>query len=332
MKQRSRQGQTASEFSEFRKIVVACLGTAYGGLSAGKAHNSLKGPKTNILLNPQSPRQGHPQSATKPQDAETVPEFLCQMIRAAHADAESVAEHLNHLAEHLWAIGCTGKAEVEGYFVLAKRTLASLYGEAAKPHPSPRVLSKLALRYALDARRPIEGDIDRFHVQRLHDGWNVIEYPSLAMRVPAIPLPGRIVKNIFAVRILDDLRAQPPDFYRLMGHLESLLGGVPAATDDLEHGDTTPPPGRQPVIEVDLDTLNVWLDGIPFPVKERQACFVQAVLSAQGGWISSGEIAKLGRAGAIIGRRPDRVFRGLPGLIKDRIEAKGGKGYRLRMA
>lgn len=117
-----------------------------------------------------------------------------------------------------------------------------------------------------------------------------------------------------------------------MGHLESLLGGVPAATDDLEHGDTTPPPGRQPVIEVDLDTLNVWLDGIPFPVKERQACFVQAVLSAQGGWISSGEIAKLGRAGAIIGRRPDRVFRGLPGLIKDRIEAKGGKGYRLRMA
>ncbi len=174
-----------------------------------------------------------------------------------------------------------------------------------------------SLLHALDARRPIEGDIDRFAVQRLHDGWNVIEYLSAAMRVPAIPLPGRIVRNFFAVRILDYLQARPPDFYGLMGHLESLLGGVPEATDSLEHVGIAPPPGRQPVIEVSIDTMNLWLDGRPFPVKEPQAWFVKVVLSAIARFILGQLVLHV--------LREDHAMKTWYGRIKHRRGAKIGR-------
>ena len=77
-------------------------------------------------------------------------------VGEAMANADAVANHLDHVVEHLSSIGCTSKAAVNRYFALESRTLASLYFEAAKAHPSPSELTKLALRNPLDARRPIQ--------------------------------------------------------------------------------------------------------------------------------------------------------------------------------
>ena len=181
-----------------------------------------------------------------------VAELLGSIVSAAMADADAVANHLDHVVDHLLSIGCTSKAAVQRYFLLESRTLASLYFEAAKAHPSPTELTKLALRYALDARRPIEGDIGRFEIRPFEKVWKVIEYPSIAMRVPAIPYPGRIIKNIFCRANPRLPAARPPDIFRLMELIESLLGGVPTQADCLDVNGGTDAPGSQPKIEVDL--------------------------------------------------------------------------------
>jgi len=190
-------------------------------------------------------------------------------------------------------------------------------------------LTRLALRYTLDARHPIKGDIGRFALRRIQDTWEVIEYPSVAMKAPSIPLPGRLVKDIFAVRILDYLQQQPPAIYALMGLIESLLGGVPADLMGSRNGSTD---GQRAGIEVNLMKFIVWFGEDPVPVSEEQAHFVHLVVSAAGTWISSGEMGEAGESGVIIGRRPDRVYKKLPARIREVIESGGGRGYRLRMA
>jgi hypothetical protein len=267
----------------------------------------------------------------KEPEAKAVVEILGTIVSAAAADADAVANHLDHVVDHLMSIGCTSKAAVKHYFLLEKRTLASLYFEAAKAHPSPSQLTRLAVRYALDARRPIEGDIGRFEIRLFKKVWNVIEYPSVAMRTPAIPYPGRIVKNIFATRIFDCLQQRPPDFYRLMELIENLLEGVPTQADCLDGASGADATESQPKIEVNLEKAIVWLDGEPHPVTPAGAYFVDAVISAKGAWISNTEIAKSARHETMVGPRPDRVRARLPEPIRDLIESGGGRGFRLRM-
>ena len=319
---RKHKTPTTPQVDELRKTVIACLGAVCG-----------QPPRTDtpILESGQGlshrpvPRQGKgTPNATLPNDPaanKTVLEFLTKVVSAAVANADLLGDHLQHVVDHLSAIGCTHKAHVESYFRRANRVLASLYLEAAKAHPSPSALTKLALRYALDARRPIEGDIDRFEIRRREDAWEVSEYPSSAMRAAAIGMPGRIVKNIFMVRIFECLHDRPPDIFGLMEHIERLLGGVPSLADSLEGDRGAGTQGSRPKIEVNLGKSLVWLDGEAFPVKESQAYFVQAVVSAGGNWISGPEMAESEKNALLIGPRPDRLYRGLPGPIRNRIES-----------
>ena len=90
--------------------------------------------------------------------------------------------------------------------------------------------------------------------------------------------------------------------------------------------------GLQPKIEVNLEKSIVWLDGEFHPVAPAGAYFVDAVISAQGGWISGPEIAKSAKHGMMVGSRPDRVRARLPKPIRDLIESSGGRGFRLRVA
>jgi hypothetical protein len=234
--------------------------------------------------------------------------------------------------EHLSALGCTHTADVQDYFDWANRTLARLYEEAAKPSPSPSELTRLALRYALDARRPLEGDVGRFVLRRLDDAWQVTEYPSVAMCVPSIPRPGHLVKNVFAVGILDCLQQQPPAIYDLMDRIERLLGGVSAEIATLLDQGDTHHRSRCPKIDVDLKKSIVFLDGEIFPVSSAGAHFVHLVVSAGGTWISGTEMGQAGDSGLLVGDRPDRVRKKLPSTIRDLIESKGGRGFRLRVA
>ena len=329
---RKKETVATTQDDDLQKTLVACLGSVCPQQHSGDVAHSGSG---EGLVNPSRRFRFRLRIARKalvPKDAEAkaVYEFLTTVVAGAVADAARVGDHLDHLAEHLRAIGCTGREDVESYFRFANRTLASLYLEAVKAHPSPSELTKFALRYALDARYPIEGGVQRFLIRRVNDVWEICEYPSLAMQTPAIPIPGRTIKNIFAVRIFDYLQHEPPKIFELMRLIESLLGGVPSTADALGGSGGG---GPQRKIEVNLEKSIVWLDGEDFHVKAAQAYFVQAVVSAEGMWISSTEIAKSERnATTMIGPRPDRVRAGLPKPIRDLIEANGGRGFRLRVA
>ncbi len=318
---------------ELRQIVIACLAATSrretaSNLSSLAVENVANSLRKDHEKNPGSQDRAPKSRTPRTKEARQVREILGSIIAMAERDAISVGNHLDHLVEHLSSIGCTNSADVEEYFGLANRTLASLYLEAAKARPSSNELTRLALRYALDARRPVEGEVGRFAFRRYKNAWEVIEYPSVAKRVPAIPLPGRLVKNVFAVRILDCLRREPPAIYALMGLIEDLLGGVPVEADGLSGSGKCAVPGRRPNIMVDLKKSIVWLNNEPVPVSNEQAHFVHLVVAAGGGWISSTEIGKSGDIGTIVGSRPDRVRKKLPPPIRDLIESAGGRGFR----
>ena len=83
------------------------------------------------------------------------------MRRSAEETAALVSAYLDAIVEHLEAIGCS-PADVASYLRCRQQTLASLYLLIAQPNPSPTETRKLALRLALDARKPIEGNLERF--------------------------------------------------------------------------------------------------------------------------------------------------------------------------
>jgi hypothetical protein len=134
---------------------------------------------------------------------------------------------------HLQAIDCKPE-EVAGYFRLRRQTLASLYILVSKLNPSPSEMKKMALRFALDARMPIEGDIDRFTWRREPGRWEVVQYPSVAHRLMQLTLPPRLVDDAFAVAVLDCVFRNPPPIHGLMELIESIFNGPSQAGDTLE--------------------------------------------------------------------------------------------------
>jgi hypothetical protein len=136
---------------------------------------------------------------------------------------------------HLEAIGCHPESVAE-YIRLEQRTLASLYHLVREPAPSPTKLQRLVYRAALDARRPIQGDINRFTCQHGSQGWVITEYPSAGHTVVPLPPPGgvRPVWNPIVGAILRCVLADPPRIANLMGIIERALGGVPGQSDTLE--------------------------------------------------------------------------------------------------
>ena len=182
--------------------------------------------------------------------------------------AHALAGYLACLTEHFQTIGC-GPDQVEAYLRLAQQTLASLYLSAASSQPSPTELKQLALRYALDARHALEGRVERFVLTRRTDTWAVREYPSLALTMPAIPIPPRIVRDPVAVAILDHVFTGPPEIYRLLEFLELLLGGRPSRQDAL-------PPARPPRFTYRLEnrdgepTVRLWVGTCQVELPKRR--------------------------------------------------------------
>lgn len=256
---------------------------------------------------------------------------LARTTESAISDADRLGRYIESVVDHLQSIDCTTEEEVGDYFISARKTLASIYLAVSQARPSPAELTKLALRFALDPRKSIEGDLRRFSLSRTEDGWEVIAYPSLAMKVPAIPLPGRSIKDVFAVQILNLLHHDPPQIFKLMNLIEFRLGCVPSGSDGLDAEALNEDALAEPKIRVDLEKKIVWLYGEPIPVRSDGAYFVDALTKANGNWISLPKNAPTEDHRDMIGYRPDRVRRKLRPELQELIESQGGKGSRLRM-
>ncbi|MCE9555384.1 MAG: hypothetical protein K8T91_18700 [Planctomycetes bacterium] len=260
-----------------------------------------------------------------------VDKVLVKVKKSAIVTGNLLGNHLDGVVAHRKSIGCTSEQEVADYIDLERRVLVSLYSESAKPSPSPTVLLKLALRYSLDARKEIEGDIQRFDLRRRPTGWEIIEYSSPALKIAGVDMPGRLITNVFKVTILDFLHCETPPFFQVLTFLERLLEGVPNKKESLECL-TLKPSSPVPVIRVELDKDVVWIDDEPAGVNKEVAYFVDAVAAANGKWISGGKIKKSEKHGLMVGARPDRVAKRVPSQVRKFIEAKGGKGFRLQGA
>ena len=138
-------------------------------------------------------------------------------IAKIRQSAEALIAYVDSLVEKFGSIGCK-HSEIHGYFRLAHQTLASLYFAVSLPSHSPTEVKKLALRYALDARKAVEGSLDRFHLTRKESYWEVREYPGIA--VTSIPMPPRCVRDPVAVDVLDQVFRDKLDTYRLMALIE----------------------------------------------------------------------------------------------------------------
>jgi hypothetical protein len=313
---------------ELRRTIVSCLGVAYPNYPGEKPPSVPDQFRQGKKTEPPAKGSRRPPPGVSKSEHRKVERCLRQIVATAIADADSLVEHIDQLAENLLALGCTTKADVEHYFLVANRTLVSLYFAARQPQPSPDELKRFALRYALDARRPVEGDLRRFERRRLKDAWEVVEHSSLAVRALPFRLPGRVLRDFYTVSVLDYVFARKPQIFDLMALIEDLLGGVPSEADGLAPNGSPKVERQVPRIKVDLTSDTVWLDGKAFQVKTGQAYFVDAVVAANRTWMSVKELASEPHR-SLIGPRPDRVYKALPPPIRNLIEAKGGRGFRL---
>jgi hypothetical protein len=330
-KEQAEQEQGVSITEELRHAVVACLRIAY------PRHGQEKPPfaiDLNWFKETESPCQesGQAEACLSESKVAEVNRAKNQIEEVASADATRLAAHLNQLVEHLQAVGCTDQADVEQYFRAANRTLASLYFAAKQPHPSPDELTRLALRFVLDARRPVQGDLRRYDLRRLERGWEIAEYPSVVARRLPFRLPSRIIGDVHKVSVLDFVFARLPQIFDLMKMIEDVLGGIPSEDDCLRQDGCVEFEPLGPKIRVDLQKNIIWLDGEPTPVTSAQAYFVDAVVAAHRAhrdWMSVKKLASEEHR-LSVGSRPDRVYKALPESIKRLIESKGGSGYRLK--
>lgn len=198
---------------------------------------------------PKPPRPADDEAAASPAPEvnDTALRVVAHSISQANYLGDRVADIKAIRRDHLQTIGCP-PAEEDAYDRFAKQTLASLYLVAREARPSPTEMRRLALRYALDARRSIDGDLNRFAWTKERDGWRIAEDQfacglggtdwkipvgiGTATRLIGLPnIAGRLVRDPFAVAVLDCVLANPPRIDSLKGLIEKLPGKMPTAED-----------------------------------------------------------------------------------------------------
>jgi hypothetical protein len=125
-------------------------------------------------------------------------------------------------AEHLEAIKCS-PADVMRYLRQSNQTLASLYLVATKPGtPSPTEMLQFALRYALDARKPVNCHSNRYVVAEKYTHPSIFSMFSsspqkcnaMLIELEELGTRGRslvgLVRNSTAYQILGCVIHEPP--------------------------------------------------------------------------------------------------------------------------
>jgi hypothetical protein len=252
-------------------------------------------------------------------------ELLRKIVIDAENDAARVGDHREHLAEHRRLIGCVTANQITDYLEFANQVLADLYREASKSSPSPSKLKRLLLQYVLDARQPIQGSVYRFDLTRQESGYKLVEYRAAEMRVRAIPMPGRNVKDVFAVSLLEALQGDPPQIYRLREIVEQMLD-CEQLESTVRSVESNVDAGGAVVADLVASTLS--FGGVTYQLDLPSILFVKAVAEANGEWVTSPAMIAQSE---LIGQRPDRLVRRLPAAVQRHIEGRRGRGYRLRM-
>jgi hypothetical protein len=152
------------------------------------------------------------------------------VVAGAELDAALVGQYLNTLVDDLIATGCPPTG-VEAFLRNRQQILASLHRLIqSTPHPSPNEMRKLALRFALDPREPIEEPLNLFMYHRVRAGGQITQYPP---GLGVLPCRFRVVKDPRTIKLLNLVYANPPDTGKLMVLIESVLGKRPQASDAL---------------------------------------------------------------------------------------------------
>ena len=282
----------------------------------------------DVNIGTEAPKMSAPQKRSARRSRKTdaiVRKTLAGIVGEALGNAQLLGEHISGYAEQFYLLGCTTESDMHDFFNAAELVLAELYHEAGKPHASPMRLTRLGLQYALDPRRPIEGDIQRFHLRWTDSGLEVVEYPSVAQKAVSIPHPGRSIRNIHAKRILALLSSGSPQFFRLRKLIEEILGESPP-----EPPAPSSRPKRRPKLElcVDVEKSTITIAGVSYSVSYSQVHFVKVLFDARGAFVVGRHITA---QAMLVGTRPDRICKDLPAAILKLIEKKRGRGYRLRM-
>jgi hypothetical protein len=200
---------------------------------------------------------------------EEVRDFVRRGEEAAASTADFVGEFFVNYAAHLASIGCPPESVLD-YVRLEQQTLGSLYYLAREAAPSPTELRRLAFRLALDARKPVEGNVNRITCQPGPRGWVVAEHTSLALT--AFPLQpavgGRRVWNPITRVILDCILNEPPSIFKLMEIIEVVFGGPPQRSDTLE-GVTSPSFTYAVAGEREGPVVRLSIDGREVPLRGR---------------------------------------------------------------
>jgi hypothetical protein len=109
-----------------------------------------------------------------------------------------------------------------------------MYLELSRPQPSPTELRRLSIRYAIDPRKPVDGDVRRFRRQRLESSWKIEEASSPTLARISVDLPYIVVAHPHAVPLLDLVMGEIPRHQELISLIEDIFGGRPSEADGLE--------------------------------------------------------------------------------------------------
>ena len=240
----------------------------------------------------------------------------------AEKDAALVGNYLDQRVDHLTSIRCTTEGEIEKYLEAEDRVLCELYAELRRPQPSPTRLLQLSVRYALDARQTVDVPIQNIDIRAHKNGYKITVHPPGRVKIRSLPYPGQVVRNPYAIRLLNFVRQAPPPYFQMMRLIETLLQHLPSFPERLE------PPATKPIspIEVDLAQSVVSLLGQYYKVSADAARFVKKLIEDLNGWVSTKEFK---RDADVKITRCDRLLLSLPEPIRNLIDSKPGAGYRL---
>lgn len=158
------------------------------------------------------------------------PDFLQQPPPESCAESTKYRGHVRRLCEHLSKLGCP-PTDVPEYVRFAHQTLASLYLKI-QAHGSHLEIRRLALRFALDARASVEGDVRRFFASQDGESWVVREHDQTGDFSTSMA-SGVVVGWYPATEVLGCVFGQPRRYEDLRELVEQVFGRVPTEADAL---------------------------------------------------------------------------------------------------
>ncbi len=129
--------------------------------------------------------------------------------------------------------------DVHDYLLWEQRVLGSLYGAVREPVLSPSRIKELAIRFAVDPRRPLQGHLLQYVVDFNDGGIAIGKYPeNMPYSQLQPPAARKVVHTLFAKILLKHVFAQEINARELIDFVEGIFIGVPPAgltLDNVQH-------------------------------------------------------------------------------------------------